>query len=121
MREEVRNPGRLEHMMLAISRVEEFTEGVSYEQFLKDKMCAHATIYNIQIIGEAAYMLTKDFKANHPELPWSLMEKMRHVIVHDYYNIVPEAIWDVVTEDLPSIKPQIQHLLDEYTKQAEIR
>ena len=41
------------------------------------------------------------------------MEKMRHVLVHDYYNIVPEAVWDVVTEDIPSIKPLLQRLADE--------
>ena len=113
MREEARNPGRLEHIMLAISRIEEFTKGMTYEQFLENKMCAHATIYNIQIIGEAAYMLTKDFKAQHPELPWALMEKMRHVLVHDYFNVVPAAVWDVVTEDIPSIKPLIQQLIKE--------
>lgn len=119
MREEVRNPGRLEHIMLAISRIEEFTEGLTYEQFLKNKMCTFATIYNIQIIGEATYKLTKEFKTQHPELPWPLMEKMRHVIVHDYYNIAPEAVWDVVTEDIPGIKPLIQHLLNEITNQTE--
>ena len=71
-------------------------------------------MYNIQVIGEAAYKLTKEFKTAHPELPWALMEKMRHVLVHDYFNIVPQAVWDVVTEDLPSIKPHIQQLFDEY-------
>ncbi|MBO7464607.1 MAG: DUF86 domain-containing protein, partial [Bacteroidales bacterium] len=66
------------------------------------------------IIGEAAYNLTKEFKAAHTELPWKLMEKMRHVLVHDYFNIVPQAVWDVVTVDIPEIKPQMQKLFNEF-------
>ncbi|MBR3489333.1 MAG: DUF86 domain-containing protein [Bacteroidales bacterium] len=113
MREALRDAGRLEHILMSIGLIEEFTRDMTYEQFVVDKRTLFATIYNIQILGEASYKLTKEFKAAHPELPWSLMEKMRHVLVHDYYNIVPEAVWDVVTEDIPSIKPLLQRLADE--------
>lgn len=112
MRETLRDPGRLEHIMMAIGHIEDFTRNMTYTQFAADKRTLFATIYNIQIVGEASYKLTKEFKAAHPELPWLLMEKMRHILVHDYYNIVPEAVWDVVTEDMPSIKPLVQRLLE---------
>ena len=75
MRETMRDPGRVEHIMMAINNIEEFTQGMSYDVFVNDKRTVFATIYNIQIIGEAAYKLTKEFKASHPELPWNLMEK----------------------------------------------
>lgn len=97
-------------MLLAIRKIEEYTKDVSYEQFVSDSMRMHATIYNIQIIGEAAYKLTKDFKDAHNEIPWALIEKMRHVLVHDYYRIVPEAVWDVVKSDIPTLKPMIENL-----------
>ncbi len=105
MREEARDPGRIEHMLLAIEKIEEYTKGVEYNQFVSDPMRMHATIYNIQIVGEAAYKLTKQFRETHTEIPWALIEKMRHVLVHDYYKIVPEAVWDVVTDDIPTLKP----------------
>ena len=114
MREPIRDPGRLEHILMAIAHIEEFASDMDYSQFISDKRTLFAITYNIQVIGEAAYKLTKEFKTTHPELPWALMEKMRHVLVHDYFNIVPQAVWDVVTEDLPSIKPYIQQLFDEY-------
>ncbi|MCR4660211.1 MAG: DUF86 domain-containing protein [Bacteroidales bacterium] len=88
---------------------------MDYNQFVSDKKTLFAVTYSIQIIGEAAYKLTKEFKTTHHDLPWPLMEKMRHVLVHDYFNIAPQALWDVVTEDLPSIKPHIQSLFDECT------
>lgn len=115
MRETARDPGRLEHMLMAINHIEEFTQDMDYSTFVSDKRTLYATIYNIQVIGEAAYKLTKEFKSAHPELPWPLMEKMRHVLVHDYFRIVPEAVWDVVTDDIPSIKPHIVKLFKEYS------
>ena len=110
MREASRDPGRIEHMLLAIEKIEAYTNDINYKQFVSDDMRMHATIYNIQVIGEAVYKLTKDFKAEHKEGPWSQIEKMRHILVHDYYKIVPEAVWDVVTEDIPNLKPSLQIL-----------
>lgn len=110
MREESRDPGRIEHMLQAIAKIEEYTNGVSYNQFANDSMRLHATTYNIQIIGEAVYKLTDEFKESHTEIPWKLIEKMRHVLVHDYYMILPEAVWDVVTDDIPTLKPALQRI-----------
>ena len=107
MREPARDPGRIAHMLLAIGKIEEYTKDVTFEQFVADSMRMHATIYNIQVIGEAAYKLTKEFKEQYKQIPWPLIEKMRHVLVHDYYRIVPEAVWDVVTADIPSLKPSL--------------
>lgn len=103
--------------MIAIDNIEDFTREMTYDAFIGDKRTLYAIIYNIQIIGEATYKLTKEFKATYPELPWPLMEKMRHVLVHDYYNIVPQAVWDVVTNDIPSIKPQLQQIIDNLNKE----
>ena len=110
MREPSRDPSRIEHIMLAIAKIEEYTDGITFEQLTADSMRMHATIYNIHIIGEAAYKLTKEFKEAHPEVPWTLMEKMRHVLVHDYYRILPEALWDVVTSDIPTLKQMMEKL-----------
>lgn len=111
MRDPERDPGRLEHILMAIDKIEEYTDGISYDQLTSDSMRMHAVIYNIQIVGEATYKLTREYKATHTTVPWILMEKMRHVLVHDYYKIVPEAVWDVVKSDLPAVKPEIQRLL----------
>ncbi len=116
MREESRDPGRIKHMLAAIAKIEEYTEGIVFNQFVTDSMRLHATTYNIQIIGEAAYKLTDGFKERYPEVPWKLMEKMRHVLVHDYYRIVPEAVWDVVTDDIPSLKPLLLKISESITE-----
>ena len=114
MRELARDPGRLEHILMAISNIEEFTQDITYEQFVADKRTFYSTTYNIQIVGEAAYKLTIEFKEKHPEVNWQLMEKMRHVLVHGYYKVSPVIVWNVATTDIRAIKPQIKHLFDEY-------
>ena len=72
-----------------------------------------AVVKNIEIVGEATYMLTKEYKQSHSSIPWLVIEKMRHVLVHGYYTISPEKVWDTVHEDLPVLKQQLIALLEE--------
>ena len=108
MREPIRDKGRLEHILTAIDNVFEFTNDFTLEKLQADKMVFHATIYNVQVIGEAAYMLTKEFKALHPEVEWRLIEGMRHVIVHGYYQVGHREIWNVIKKDLLPLRQQIE-------------
>lgn len=98
-------------MLAAIANVEEFTNGVTAEEFVNSKVLFFAVVKNIEIIGEATYMLTKEFRESHQSIPWLVIEKMRHVLVHGYYTISPEKVWDTVQEDIPVLKQQLVDLL----------
>ena len=113
MREAIKDRGRLEHMLSAIENVEEFTKDVSLDDFVKSKVLFFAVVKNIEIVGEATYMLTKEYKQSHQSVPWLVIEKMRHVLVHGYYTISPEKVWETVQEDIPLLKEQIVALLNE--------
>ena len=92
MREVVKDKGRIEHMMSAIDNVEEFTKGVTLDEFVKSKVLFYAVVKNIEIIGEATYMLTNDFKQTHNTIPWQLIEKCvtfwSMVIIGDFYKLL---------------------------------
>lgn len=107
MREPERDLSRLEDILSAINNVEEYTKDLSELQLKENKLILHATIYNVQIIGEAIYKLTKEFKQEHPDTPWHLIEKMRHILVHDYFRINFEILWMVIKEDIPLLKEQV--------------
>lgn len=111
MREPIRDRGRLEHIISAIENVEEFTKGVSLEEFKNSKILFFAVVKNIEIVGEAVYMLSSEFKETHDSVPWPMIEKMRHVLVHGYYTISPEKVWLTIEEDLPILKEQIITLI----------
>lgn len=68
----------------------------------------------VEIIGEAAYMISKEFKETHPQLPWRQIEGMRHILVHGYFSISEEVLWDVIQNDIPSLIPVLESYLLEY-------
>ena len=113
MREPLNDPIRLQHILEATERINEFTSGFSEKEFDVDVMRKHATVYNIQIIGEAAYKLSSEFKQSHPDTPWAVIEKMRHILVHDYYQVNNHIMWLVITEDIPALRAQIQQYIEE--------
>lgn len=113
MREPLRDPARLEHILTAINNVAEFVEGKTQEDLVGDKMFFFAVVKNIEIIGEAANYVTKELRDAHPEIDWTSIIGMRHVLVHDYYTIKPHIAWITATVNLPSLKPQIETLLKE--------
>lgn len=114
MREPIRDKGRLEHILEAIDRIQEYTKDVQTQEELEnDPMRKHATIYNVQIIGEAIYKLSVDFKASHPNTPWRMIEKSRHILVHDYYQVEISILWSIVKEDIDTLKKQIQEYIKE--------
>lgn len=71
----------------------------------------------MEIIGEAAYKLTNEFKESHAETPWKLVIAMRHVLVYGYYQINREEVFKAIRENLPILKGQIEQYISESLKQ----
>ena len=113
MRERVRDKGRLEHILQAIDKVFEFSNGVKREDFQKDSILYFAIVKNIEIIGEASYMLSLEFKDSHPDTDWQVIIAMRHFLVHGYSQVDPEEVWNVIEQDLQPLKDQILEYIKE--------
>lgn len=99
-------------MQQAIERVMRYAEGKSFDDFLENDMMYYAIVKNIEILGEASHMLTQEFRDSHPETPWRLVNGMRNYIVHEYFQVDTQVVWDVVTNDLPILKEQILRYLE---------
>lgn len=113
MREPVRDRERLEHILEAIDRILSFAKGKTKEELGTDKMQFYGVVKNIEIIGEAAYKLTKAFRRNHAETPWDDVIKMRHVLIHDYYQIDENAVLYVIEDNLNPLREQVTRYLNE--------
>lgn len=111
MRERIKDKGRLEHILSAINVILGYKDEYSFEEAKNNPIVFFGFVKHIEIIGEAVYMLTKEFRAGHPEIEWEAIEGMRHVLVHGYYAIKPEQVWQVITVDIPTLKPQIENLI----------
>lgn len=112
MRDKQRDPDRLRHILEAITNVKAYSEGISKEQFFADMMRYHAIVYNIMVIGEAAYMLTPEFCDAHPETPWKQIKGMRHFLVHGYFQVEKDFVWEVIDKDLDVLDKQIKEYLN---------
>ena len=113
MREIVKDKGRLEHILAAIERIERFSAGKTFEGLRDDELTYFALVKCIEIIGEASYMLTNEFRDSHSHTEWRDIIAMRHVLVHGYYQVSVKQVWKVVNEDIPTLKEQIQLYLSE--------
>ena len=111
MRENVRDRDRLEHIVEAITNILDFADGKTKEELEADKLRYYGIVKNIEIIGEASYKLTRAFCNQHPETPWDFIAKMRHVLIHDYYQIEPREVWKVIQDDLHPLRDQVAHYL----------
>lgn len=82
----------------------------SLESIKEDPIKFYGYVKLIEIIGEATYKLTKEFRNTTPSVPWKMMEGMRHVLVHDYYRISPDKLWETVVNDIPVLKNLIENI-----------
>jgi uncharacterized protein with HEPN domain len=97
----------------AMQRVLEYTQGLSFDAFMEQRMAQDAVLRNLQVIGEATKKLSDDLCATQPNVPWQDMAGLRDRIVHDYFGIDYEIVWDVIENDLPALLPVIEAILHE--------
>ena len=113
MREPLKDRTRLEHIANAINIVLERTNGMSREKLTTDKVQFGGIVYYTLVIGEAAYNLSKVFKEKYNETDWQEIARMRHNLVHGYYQVDPDILWAVVKNDLPLLHEQVARYLAE--------
>lgn len=105
MRDPLKDLGRITHMYEMAILLEKEKERHTLEEVQSDKVLFYGLSKMVEIIGEASYMITKEFKTEHPQLPWRQIEGMRHILVHGYFTISAEVIWDVIMNDIPALIP----------------
>jgi uncharacterized protein with HEPN domain len=106
-----RDDAYLLDMLLATRKVQQFTQGVAWDQFQGDDLLQNAVMRLIQIVGEAARKVSPEFKQAHPEIPWQGIIGMRNRLVHDYFRIESSRVWEVIEKDLPALIPLIEPLV----------
>ncbi len=100
----------LKDILDAIASIEEFTYGMDFEDFSKDRKTQFAVIRALEIIGEAAKAIPEDFKKEHPEVPWKGMAKMRDKLIHAYFGVDLRVVWKTLKEDVPFLKEVLSGL-----------
>ena len=102
----------LEDMSQAMERISKYIHGFSFLEFNQDQKTIDAVIRNFEVIGEASKNLSKEFKMNYPDIPWTEMYLLRNKISHEYFGVDTEIIWDLAKNYLPENNQQIKAILN---------
>ena len=98
-------------MLLAARKIRQFTSGMSQAGFNDSEMAQSAVIREIQVIGEAARLVSNETKAKHTSILWSVISGMCNRIIHEYFNIDLSIVWDTIRDDIPPLIEQLERIV----------
>ena len=101
----------LRHILVEADYLIGRSEGLSFEEFAVDETLRRAFVRSLEIIGEATKKVPDGFRATHPAVEWRAMAGMRDVLIHDYFGVDFELVWDVVRNRIPELRSQVAAIL----------
>ncbi len=101
----------LEDMLESALKIRKYTDGLSFEDFLNDEKTVDAVIRNFEIIGEAANRIDFDFRNRNPEIEWSRIRGLRNRIIHEYFGIDYEIVWQIIEEYIDALIEHVETVL----------
>lgn len=109
----------LQHILDEIEYIDEVLESLTYEQFMNDKTLVRAITRSLEIIGEASKNVSDTIKAEYPDVPWKGMAGLRDRIIHGYFDINYDIVWDVIKDKIPKLDPKIRKINEEVIKKEQ--
>lgn len=94
---------RVDDILDAIQQVQAYTAGMDFEAFASNTLVVDGVLYRIAVIGEAARAIPDDVKVRHEHIPWRAIQTMRNRLVHEYFGVRVDTVWQTVVTDLPSL------------------
>jgi uncharacterized protein with HEPN domain len=110
MKSKIGDKQRLGHILDAISEIENYTIDIQIKDFLANSMMRFASIKQIEIIGEAANYITSETKLLFTDVEWKQIIGMRHILIHEYFGVDANLVWQVIINDIPILKNAIQKI-----------
>lgn len=109
---------RIRHMLEAAYEALEMASGRSREDLDNDRMVLHALVRMIEVIGEAAAQVSRETRELHPNLPWRDMTSMRNRLIHAYFAVDADRVWETVEDDLPQLVMRLERISRDFDSGA---
>ncbi len=103
----------------SINEIEEFVEGLDFDEFKGNKKTVNAVIRSLEVLGEAAKNISGELREKYSGIPWGRMAGMRDKLIHEYHGVDLEIVWAVLKEELPPLKPKIERMLESLEKESQ--
>jgi len=105
-------PLLIEDIWEAVEKIERYVSGLNHDAFVKDDKTVDSVVRNLEVIGEAANRVPENIRSQYPEITWRKIIGLRNRIVHDYFNIDVEIVWEIAQKDLPIFKAKLSSVRD---------
>lgn len=106
------NRQRLQHILEAISKIENYIQGFDENAFKQDEKTLSAVVWQLAVIGESVANLTRDLRSANPNIEWQKISGTRNHLIHGYFSIDFDIVWDTTQNDLPKLKTEIEKVLE---------
>jgi len=103
----------LNDILEAIRKIQNYTRNMGFSKFKRNELVQDAVIRNLEIIGEAVKRIPDDIKRRHPHIEWRKIAGLRDILIHAYFGIDLEIIWDIIKNKIPDLKEKISRILEE--------
>ena len=101
-----------EDILECIKKIESYTTDISYDDFIKDSKTIDAVVRNLEVIGEAARQVQEDTKQKYNYIPWKEIVGLRNRVIHEYFGVDLEIVWQIINQDLKELKGKIEKVLN---------
>jgi uncharacterized protein with HEPN domain len=95
----------------AIGKIKRFTDGIDRETFSQDEKTFDAVIRNLEVIGEAIKKIPEDVRVRHPLVEWKKIAGVRDIVIHEYFGIDRDIVWDIIQQKLSPLEIQIRQII----------
>jgi len=102
-----------DHILIEINYILDYSKDLSYDEFINDETLKRSFSRSIEIIGEAIKKIPEDIRLKHREIEWRALSGMRDKLIHKYFGVDYELLWDVVINKIPDLKPKIEKIIDQ--------
>jgi len=103
----------LQDMLTSLDDIESFAGNMSFDAFKGDKKTVYAVVRCIEVLGEAAKKIPRSVRDRYPDMPWEAIVGMRNKLIHEYFGVDIQILWETVRRDIPSLKPVVRKLVRE--------
>jgi len=104
----------IEDILICLSKIAQYTHSLSYEEFVDDPKTQDAIIRNLEVIGEATKQISPQLKENYQSIPWKMIAGTRDRLIHGYFGVNIDIVWEIATIDVPVLKRRIKKIKKEY-------